>query len=260
MGKRRSRWCENTYLRYLEEGRGQGSGKDYKPWIYIQDFPSQGVCSRIYSEKTGRIHHLLSRNEEHFFHIIINDPDVIDVREQFPLRLSETLDIANKLGVRHPKIGNFPFVLTSDFFIVRKDRIQVRTIKMVSELEKLRVREKFSIEYTYWKSKSIEWKIITENEINVAKALNYKWLNESPLPCTIIEDRHVLDNCEELFMKLYFETDIPFTSICSGLEEHYMLPSGTGLLVFKSRVLSGKIPLDLSLPIDPVEPRVSHRR
>ena len=47
MGKRRPAWDYQHYLRYLKEGRGQGIGVDYKPWIYIHDFPSRGVSARI---------------------------------------------------------------------------------------------------------------------------------------------------------------------------------------------------------------------
>ena len=46
---------------------GQGTGADYIPWIKIHDFPSSGVCARIRGRTTGRIHHLLSRNESAYF-------------------------------------------------------------------------------------------------------------------------------------------------------------------------------------------------
>ena len=57
MGKRRPTWDYQHYLRYLKEGRGQGTGADYKPWIYIHDFPSRGISARIPGRTTGRIHH-----------------------------------------------------------------------------------------------------------------------------------------------------------------------------------------------------------
>ena len=44
----------------IKSGRGQGMGKDYQPWLTIQDVPSRGVSHRIYSHKTQRVHHLLS--------------------------------------------------------------------------------------------------------------------------------------------------------------------------------------------------------
>ena len=74
MGKRRPAWDYQHYLRYLKEGRGQGTGADYKPWIYIHDFPSRGISARIPGRTTGGIHHLLSRNEEYFFYILDADP------------------------------------------------------------------------------------------------------------------------------------------------------------------------------------------
>ena len=82
MGKKRPAWDYQHYLRYLKEGRGQGSGSSYKPWIYIHDFPSRGVSARIMGRTTGRIHHLLSRNEEHYFYLLDADPSVLDIREQ----------------------------------------------------------------------------------------------------------------------------------------------------------------------------------
>lgn len=41
----------------IKSGRGQGMGKDYQPWLTIQDVPSRGVSHRIYSHKTQRVHH-----------------------------------------------------------------------------------------------------------------------------------------------------------------------------------------------------------
>jgi len=52
---------------YLKEGRGQGRGKDYKPWLQIQDLPSRGLTTRIKGWKTGRKHHLFSKLETSVF-------------------------------------------------------------------------------------------------------------------------------------------------------------------------------------------------
>ncbi|MDE9412858.1 hypothetical protein [Acinetobacter johnsonii] len=42
----------------IKEGRGQGSGANYKPWLRIHEVPSQGLSHRIYSFKTKRTHQL----------------------------------------------------------------------------------------------------------------------------------------------------------------------------------------------------------
>lgn len=55
MSKRRYGLSEEKIQAYIKEGRGQGEGENYKPWINIHDFPSQGRVSRCFSWKTGRV-------------------------------------------------------------------------------------------------------------------------------------------------------------------------------------------------------------
>ena len=44
--RKRQDGCATTERR-LNEGRGNGRGKDYKPWLRVQDVPSQGLASRV---------------------------------------------------------------------------------------------------------------------------------------------------------------------------------------------------------------------
>lgn len=69
----------------IKEGRGQGHGSDYKPWINIQDVPSLGRVSRIKGIKTNRQHEFLSDLERNFFYLLEYSNNVVDIREQFPL-------------------------------------------------------------------------------------------------------------------------------------------------------------------------------
>lgn len=39
MGRGKRDWTQDKFSRYVKEGRGQGQGESYKPWITIQDFP-----------------------------------------------------------------------------------------------------------------------------------------------------------------------------------------------------------------------------
>lgn len=63
MAKPRTKWSSEVFHRRINEGRGIGIGKNYKPFIQIHDFPSLGTCSRVKSETVGRVHHLFSKNE-----------------------------------------------------------------------------------------------------------------------------------------------------------------------------------------------------
>lgn len=63
MARRRTSFDEAKITRFLKEGRGKGRGAEYQPWLTIQDVPSSGREHRVFSRKTGRIHHLLSDRE-----------------------------------------------------------------------------------------------------------------------------------------------------------------------------------------------------
>jgi len=46
MGRQGQEWTQAKFERYLQEGRGEGSGKDYKPWHRVREVPSKGRSSR----------------------------------------------------------------------------------------------------------------------------------------------------------------------------------------------------------------------
>lgn len=245
MGKKRPAWDYQHYLRYLKEGRGQGAGENYKPWILIHDFPSRGISARISGRTTGRIHHLLSRNEEFYFYILDADPDVLDIREQFPLRLSETMAIARKMNIRHPWKNDFPFVMTTDFLVTKKDGFYARTVKHSDELDNPRVIEKFSIEHAYWSSKGIDWKIVTEKQINRDRALNLQWLYSGESPEAAIPDPQERRNaCGAVLSLVDANGRLPAACI-APFEETFHLRAGSAVSIYKYLIRRGDISPDL---------------
>lgn len=81
--------------RMIKEGRGNGIGKDYIPWIRIQDLASLGRVTRVKGIKTDRQHELLSDMERNYFYLLEFSNNVVDIREQYPLLpLEDTLTIA----------------------------------------------------------------------------------------------------------------------------------------------------------------------
>jgi hypothetical protein len=110
---------EDRIARFQKEGRGQGRGADYHPWLTIQDVPSQGRSHRLKGIKTGRVHHLLSDIERDIFYLFDWADAVTDIREQFPLDRDITRRIADDLGVIHPRdVGSgTPLVMTTDFLV-----------------------------------------------------------------------------------------------------------------------------------------------
>lgn len=258
MAKTRTSWSEKTYRRYLTEGRGQGTGPDYKPWLTIHSFPSNGTVSRIVGRTTGRIHHLLSRNEEYYFLLLDFSPDVLDIREQFPMKLESTISIARSIHVRHPRYPgcSFPSVMTTDFLITRKDGLHARTVKMSDELDNPRIVQKFMIEREYWRMEGVDWAIVTEKQINRDKALNLKWLLAPPDVEEMIVDADTRQAAGDLFLSLYYDSNVPFPCIVGTVEDTFSLAHGSAVALMKRLILSGDIPADLGKRIRISDPRI----
>src|SRR5258706_60153 len=120
MAKRQRNLNEALIERRIKEGRGQGRGKNYKPWLTVQDVPSIGLATRILGWTTGREHQLFSLLELKDFLTKDWANHVVDIREQFPLLpIEETLAIAQRCGIRYPTVPGTkqPIVLTTDFVI-----------------------------------------------------------------------------------------------------------------------------------------------
>jgi hypothetical protein len=89
--------------RHIEKGFEQGSQELYVPWLRVQDVPSQGRSRKVHGVKVDRLHHLLSDLEYGYLLVAEFSPEVLDIREQFPLLPVPTLQsIAHALSIRYP--------------------------------------------------------------------------------------------------------------------------------------------------------------
>lgn len=78
---------------------------EYEPAIKIPRTKGlNSTVSRINGSKASRVHHLLSRNETRYFYYLEWASNVTDIREQFPLDIDETREIANLFGLRHANL------------------------------------------------------------------------------------------------------------------------------------------------------------
>jgi hypothetical protein len=183
MAKRNRTSDQKVIDRRWKEGRGSGRGALYKPWLRIQDVPSHGLVTRIKGWKTGRIHHLMSILELRYFLTLEWALNVIDIREQYPLDLEETLAIAKHLGIAHPldRKTKYPMVMTTDFVVTVNESFGLidiaRTTKYVKEFRKRRVPEKFEVERMTWVSRDVDWGITTDRDIDFVPTENVRWVH-----------------------------------------------------------------------------------
>lgn len=242
MAKRKRQITQRVIERYIKEGRGQGKGDKYIPWIKIHDVASLGRATRIKGWKTGRIHHLLSDLETSFFYMLEFNDDVIDIREQFPLDLEETIDIADELGIRHPidPFTRHPIVMTTDFLvdinkgIDKKNTVLARTVKYSNELEKLRVMEKFEIERCYWNKRDIDWGIVTEKQINKDFVKNIKWIHKRlSLDGVIDISNDELVYIEEVIRYEVIKSEDNISNIAKEVDIKLNIDTGTTLAIVR---------------------------
>lgn len=259
MAKRQRRINAAVIDKRLREGRGQGKGAAYSPWLHIQDVPSQGLTHRIKGWKTEREHHFLSTLECDFFYVLDWSPVVRDIREQYPLLpLAETEAIAGACGFRHPADPRTqePIVMTTDFVITLVREAQevecARAVKPSAQLQSARVLEKLEIERRYWQARRIDWGIVTEREIprpfvkNVQLLHNYRHLDDR-LPLTTQE----LHRLARVLTQKVVEGRLSLRQAAAACDQQLGFEPGTGLTVAYHLLAQRQWRVDLHAAIEP---------
>ncbi len=256
MAKRERKSDRKVIDKRLRQGRGQGRGADYQPYLRVQDVPSQGLVTRVGGWKTGREHHFMSCLECDYFYMLEWSPLVVDIREQYPLDLNETLAIAANLGIRHPVDPRTreAVVMTTDF--VNTVRLCIgttehaRTLKYAKDLARPRVMEKFEIERVYWAARDIDWGIVTEREIDPVLAQNIRWLHPyrdaavlAPLTTAAI------CNVEATLTPRVVAEYLPLRDLTDDCDRRFTLPPGASLAVARHLLASGRWQVNMKSPI-----------
>ncbi|QBJ66102.1 heteromeric transposase endonuclease subunit TnsA [Bacillus anthracis] len=245
----------------LKDGRGQGLGIDYKPWVTIQDVPSLGRATRLKGVKIPRQFEFLSDLERNYFYLLEHSDLVVDIREQYPLLpIEETIVIADELGIKHPTNPKTsePIAMTTDFLVTISKNQQhqhlARTLKYKDELMNKRVLEKFEIERVYWERQDINWGIVTELEIPKEMAYNIAFVHG-------YADLFAIEGFEEVtaydiedmsiyFIKKLLAKDQKVKQIAKEFERDFGMVVGCGLSLFKYLIMTKVIEIDLLERLD----------
>lgn len=259
VAKRKNNWDADKFNRWIKEGRGQGEGENYKPWMTIQDFPSMGRATRVFGWSTKRIHHFFSDSQLKYFYLLDWDGKVVDIREHYPLIDLEVV-LEDTSGLRLDKFidrkTKESYILTTTFLITLLNNdgqksYAARSIKYASELSKKSTIEKLEIERRYWKSQGIDWGIVTNKDINSIRAKNIEWVHSAMSVDSNIGFSKA--ELEDLLGGLLYRTVDSKQSIKKVVleyEKDYSLDAGTGLLLFKHLVANKRIILDMDKPIN----------
>lgn len=243
----------------LKEGRGQGCGAEYKPWIRVREVPSHGLSSRILGLKTKRVHHFLSNLERDYFFILDLSVPVIDIREQYPLLpLDSTLELARRCKFRHPMNPKKReiVVMTTDFVITvaaENGPIEyARTVKPFKQLQQKRVREKLEIERRYWEEQNILWGVVTEREIHPVVARNASFLRRY-VDLTYRLSLHPtrLHEVAVVLTAKVKEGQDSLWVIAHACDRQFELQPGSALVIAYHLLATHQWHIDLSTPLEP---------
>ncbi|ETT47085.1 Tn7-like transposition protein A [Paenibacillus sp. FSL R7-269] len=264
MAKRRQRTTAATIARRIKEGRGQGHFKDYKPWLTIHDFPSLGIVTRVPGWKSGRLHHYFSEHFELAHHYQMEwARGVIDIREQYPLlSVEKTLFIAQKLGIKHPidPKTKYPIVMTTDMMLTVRSENEagfiVHSIKPSNKLNQ-RVLEKLQIEKYYFEDLGIEWRLITEKQINYDLVRNVEWLHSSKsLEEISYLDNDLLYDLEPVLYECIRTENKPLAKITLSIDQKKDLPMGTSMHAVRYLIANRLWEVDMKRRILPTQNRL----
>lgn len=259
MAKRSNDWDSNKLNRWIKEGRGQGEGKEYKPWLTVQDFPSMGRVTRVFGWTTQRIHHFFSDTQLKYFYLLDWEEKVIDIREHYPLIDLEVVlnDISDlRLDKFIDRKTKETYILTTTFLITLlnsdgQKSFAARSIKYASELSKKSTIEKLEIERRYWRAQGIDWGIVTNKDINDVRAKNIEWVHSvmNSDDCNGLSKAEFDDLFDGILYR-FIDNKQSIKNIIAGFEKDYSLDVGMGLLLFKRLVADKRIILDMDKPIN----------
>lgn len=239
MGRKLYWNSEAKNARWIKQGRGQGKGADYRPWLTIRDVPSEGRSHRVFGHLTQRTHHLLSDLELATFLLIQWRTTVTDIREQFPLDRATTQELSKRLGIEHPNQKGVDQYMSSDFVVDSDEKELPRfaiQVKPNKALDSPRVIEKLQIERSYWQEKGVPFYLVTENQIPQTVFENINLLYSLASGCEDDQDE-LLIQFEFFQQKLPLHTNLRLKDLCIQLDASYFHEQGESLYQIK-RLLS----------------------
>lgn len=163
------------------------------PYVTVRDVNQIGRRHQIYCPRQEREVHLLSDGELGAYKILLWQPNTVEVKEQYPLDIDETFQIAVSKGYIHPRDwkNNKAHVMTTDFVVTERERDgrhktiaytfkywnQIYRKNENGEIEEINPRtwQKFEIEALYWARRGIKYRIITERHTTKARVWNINY-------------------------------------------------------------------------------------
>lgn len=243
-------------------------GSDYRSYLKVRSVPSLAPATRLCDWELGRPIVTLSGLERRAFRFLVQaqrylgpKDKVIYAREQVPLDSEETLDIAHKMQVVHPRNPRTkrPIVMTTDLVVTYQKLFGTcdvaYCVKPAAKLAETRIAEKIEIERRYWEAHGVRFVIITEKDIpqNVVDNIEkfYAWRE----PSFTGMDEATLARVEEALRLDMLDSPMkPIAEVAADVDARLGFPPGSCMRAVRYFLASSRWRVDLTVPIDPQEP------
>lgn len=249
------KWTEELIAQRVKDGRGQGVGVRYLPWLYVQEFSSKGTQTRIPGAKVRRTVHTFSYLERALFLYLEFQENFLGFDEQWPMDRGVTLGAASTLRIRHPRYPKtaIPVVMTLDGVAHMRDEDgQVRLagwdVKPARQLLKKRVAEKLSLHKAFCAHVGMPHYVFTENSVSRNVIRNIDWIRMSQPKAGEVESvaglftSHPLEMLEQLTA---CRTRPAITHFCAQYDAANYLERGTGLRIIKFLLWHRRVEVNL---------------
>lgn len=226
-------------------------GADFSPFVRAETFASRGMARRVYLHKSGRVHHLLSEGEYRAFLKFAFDEDVIDIREQYPLPVTATIQAANELGIVHPCTtkGRVALVMTIDFMLTMKGGANVAyDYKPSDALRNPRTLAKYEIVRKACQGLEIEHRLITEESLPIEECRNLeRLLDGQPLPG---EQQYQMPWDDEVLARLskVSKSDQILWEVCQEIDSSLGIEAGAAIKSLHRLAYQRRVSLALTRP------------
>jgi hypothetical protein len=218
----------------------------------VREFGSQGTCGSPSGIRICREFQLFSSLEETYFFLLERDPNVIDIREQFPiLDLSTTLKLCAERGVKHMRRKGQIDPFTLDFLVRRRSQngstLHARSIKTETDAADEDTRDRLAIEYLWCEAVQLDWALVDTKDFDDVLLSSLRFVRAWHLH-RFVPNPNSMKRLAEQFHASY-RTGLPLQELIDAVASQMRCSTSYVDDAFRYCAWANLIPVDLRRPV-----------